>query len=234
MRAIILAAGMGSRLRPLTEKVPKCLVPVAGRPILEWQLTAFESGGIRDVTVVVGYRAGQVKEFCGKRSNKAVVRVVENAEYEVTNNLYSLTKALSLSKEPCFVCNGDVVFDAHIVRAMSEAPSNLIGVVPNTYNDESMKVVVKDGLIRAISKAIPREYAYGVSIDVYKFETPTLQAIEEFALAQFAAGVRNQWTEVAIDAIAKSVPLVPFDIGTCRWVEIDTHEDLEAAEALFA
>ena len=209
---------------------------VAGRPILEWQLSAFELAGIRDITVVAGYRADQVQDFCARRANRANVRVITNVEYDVTNNLYSLIVALKSNHEPSFICNGDVVFDAHIVRQMLHGAPNLIAVVPNDYNDESMKVIVKDGRIRSISKAISPDDAYGVSIDVYKFETPTLRAIEEFALKQFSLGERNQWTwtEVAIDAIAEFVPLTPFNIGSSRWVEIDTPEDLAAAEALFA
>lgn len=233
MRAIILAAGMGSRLRPITLDVPKCLVQVAGRPILDWQLSAFELAGVTDVTVVAGYRARQVEDFCNRRPNRAGVHVITNLEYEGTNNLYSLTQALRRSHEPCFICNGDVVFDPRIVQQMIHGEPNLIAVVPNKYIDESMKVVVRDGRIRAISKGITPDEAYGVSIDVYKFDTSTLRAVEEYAQTQFSLGIRNQWTEVAIDAIADSAALIPFDIGPARWVEIDTHEDLADAERLF-
>lgn len=235
MKAIVLAAGVGSRLRPLTDSRPKCLVEVGGRPIIDWQLSAYEAVGIAEVTVVAGYMAERIQEFCSARSYRGRLQVLVNDRYQTTNNLFSLAQALEVTDCPAFISNADVVFDAEVVRGMvgSESP-DLIAVEVGGYNEESMKIVVDDGHVRAIAKTIGRAEAFGTSIDVYKFGYRTLRAIRQIAVEQFEQGYVNQWTETAIDTVLKTHSIKPFDIGRLPWMEIDNLQDLAIAEELFA
>lgn len=236
MTATILAAGVGSRLRPLTDGVPKCLVPVAGRPVLGWQLDALSAAGIGDILVVAGYRAPQVVEFCRPYGGR--VKVLVNADYERTNNMFSLRLALDASGPgSMFICNGDVVFDGAIAGGLAAAPAeSLIAVESGRYMDESMKVAVDAaGRITALSKAIPRAAAYGVSIDVYRFSAEAVGAIGRIADRLIREDRQaNLWTEVAIERALGEVPVTPFDIGASPWIEIDNHDDLAEGERLFA
>jgi choline kinase len=204
--------------------------------VLGWQLEALQRAGIAQVTVVAGYRADDVVEFC--RPFGDTVSVVVNSVYDRTNNMFSLRLALQgRESEETLISNGDVVFDPDIAHAMIRSESeNLIAVEPGRYIDESMKVSVsQDGRITALSKAIPVEHAYGVSIDFYRFSGTTVSAICRTADRMIGhEGNANLWTEVAIDAILPDVPVHPFDIGGRRWIEIDNFTDLAEGERLFA
>jgi choline kinase len=236
VRATILAAGVGSRLRPLTNSVPKCLVPVAGRPVLGWQIDALRQAGVAPIAVVAGYRAGDVVDFCRQYGDS--VSVIINAAYDRTNNMFSLRLALDGHQdEPATICNGDVVFDAAIVSAMVDAAGpDLIAVEPGRYIEESMKVSVDgQGRITQISKAIARDAAHGVSIDLYRFSGAGIEKLYRTALRMIdEAGSRNLWTEVAIDAILRDVAVRPHDIAGRRWIEIDNFDDLAEGERLFS
>jgi choline kinase len=236
MRAIILAAGVGSRLRPLTDDMPKCLVPVAGRPVLAWQLDALRAAGVAEVTVVAGYRAADVTRFCEAYND--LVTVVVNSVYDTTNNMFSLRLALrGHETDDTLISNGDVVFDADIARAMVSGDiADAIAVEPGRYIEESMKVSVdEDGRITALSKAITPAAAFGVSIDFYRFSGHTVETICDTADRIIERdGNANLWTEVAIDAILPDVAIYPLDIAGRRWIEIDNFDDLAEAERLFA
>jgi len=234
MEAVILAAGVGSRLRPLTDRRPKCLVEVGYKSILQWQIEAYRSIGVDKVIVVAGYRSEQVQSLCSRLDLSGLIQVVENREYATTNNMFSFALALKEVSGPCFVSNGDVVFDHEILHLMICDPyPDLIAIQRNTYNEESMKVIVRDGYIRSISKTIGADESYGVSIDVYKFGVQTLKALEQSIQRFLTRGERNLWTEAAINDVAPRCQIRPFDIGTLRWVEIDNHDDLALANRIF-
>ena len=236
MIATILAAGVGSRLRPLTDDLPKCLVPVAGVPVLGWQLDALIAAGVRHIVVVAGYRAAQVVAFCERYRDR--VRVVVNNDYERTNNMFSLRLALrDREAEPMFICNGDVVFDRAIPAGLAAIrDGDFIAVEPGRYIEESMKVVVdQTGRITGLSKAIAPPAAYGVSIDLYRFSAGGTAAIDRIAQTLIEKERQtNLWTEVAIEAALGEMVVRPFDIAGAPWIEIDTLEDLAEGQRLFS
>jgi choline kinase len=236
LNAVILAAGVGSRLRPLTDSTPKCLVEVAGKPILGWQLDALHAAGLKQVTVVAGYRAQDVVAFCRQYGGR--VRVIVNAIYERTNNMVSLRMALQDAEEqPTIICNGDVVFDPSIAAALVQASHpNLIAVEPGRYIEESMKVCVDhDGRITNISKAIRRQQAYGVSIDLYRFSGHGVATICRIADRMIKEERQaNLWTEVAIDAALAELDVRPQSIGGAGWIEVDNMDDLAEGARIFA
>src|SRR5262245_4911772 len=95
LTGVVLAAGSGMRLRPKTLHSPKPLLPVGGRPLLARTLDALAEVGVRDVVVITGYRAGDVRDFLDARRNGPRTRTISNARYEHTNNAYSLSLAKS-------------------------------------------------------------------------------------------------------------------------------------------
>ena len=233
MKALILAAGFGSRLAPITDNLPKSLVPVNGKPILFKQIENLLENGITDITVVSGYKA----EILERAVHDAFsdVKVIESVDYATTNNMYSAYLGIKeIGTDGFLMMNADVFFDSSVIKALLECKaSNAIVTDVGNYNKESMKVILRDGRLVAISKAITREDALGSSIDVYKFDktgaTAFFNKCREYIEERKEV---KKWSEVALDEILADVPFMACAL-VGRWFEIDNHDDLAAAEALF-
>ncbi|MDI3495893.1 MAG: hypothetical protein PWQ72_2020 [Pseudothermotoga sp.] len=241
MKGVILAAGIGSRLRPITNNKPKCLTNVFGKPILEHQLNALLDAGIREVVVVTGYMSEKVERFLGtfKNLHKLNVTIIRNTAYESTNNMYSLYLATKELYGHSFVLlNGDVVFEPEVAKILIQNHcEDLIAVDRSVFFDESMKVRVNDkGFISDISKQIPKEESYGTSIDFYKFSQVTGKIFLDFVKHIIEKeGNLKDWTEVAMQRLFREekLKMKPLDISGMKWIEIDNVEDLLLAYKIF-
>ena len=236
MKAIILAAGYGSRLRPITDNLPKCMVEVNNVKIIEKQLSNLIRNGIelKDIIVVTGYKSDKLKNYINEIYKG--VNIVENKVYESTNNMYSLYLTKEYVKDDNFILmNADVYYEEAIIKELLENDfENLIVCDDGIYIEESMKIVKNGNVITNISKAITKEDAYGVSIDVYKLSKQSGKKL--FSIIDKIINVDknlNSWTEVALDMLLKEEEFHSLDMKY-NWVEIDNHEDLAAAEKLFA
>lgn len=234
MKAIILAAGLGSRLRPMTEKVPKCMVTVNGECIIDRAIQNLIENDIFDVTVVSGYKGKILRDHLSGRFPE--VRVMDNEEYATTNNMFSLWQCRTfVSGEEFILMNGDVFFDAEIIAGLLRGKhENMIACERGRFLEESMKISVRgDGTIGHICKTMSPEEAYGVSIDIYKLGVSGgIALFSEVSDIIERKGDRNSWTEVALDRCFAGTPFYPYTIEG-RWMEIDDHDDLRHAEELF-
>ncbi len=236
MKAIVLAAGVGSRLRPITNKKPKALVEINGKPILHYTLEALYNNEIKDVIMCLGYKATDIISFCERNFPQINFIFVENKDYEETNNMYSLYLAREHFDEDVFLMNADVVFDSEIITGMKKMKESCVGVDVGKYMEESMKVKVKQGKITGISKTIDSLESYGSSIDVYKFREQDLKEIKlELETIIEKKQIRDQWTEVMLDSLFKQgkVLATVYDIKGNKWYEVDNFVDLAQAEMLF-
>lgn len=237
MKALILAAGLGSRLAPITHNCPKSLVPVNGKPILAKQIDNLHENNIFDITIVAGYKANVLKSYVSHYyGNK--IKIIDNNDYALTNNMYSAYLACEdFCGEKFLMMNADVFYDSSIIKALLESPApNAIATDIGRYLEESMKVTQYNGRLTGISKKISKEESLGVSIDIYKFS--------EFAghvffnkCAEYIEVKKEVtlWSEVALNDILVNVEFkaCPLPLNG-RWVEIDNHDDLSMAEILFA
>lgn len=237
-KALILAAGLGSRLAPITNDRPKSLVPVNGKPILLKQIENLRINGISDIMIVSGYKADILEKVIHELYPD--IRIVISNNYASTNNMYSAYLGIKTmfpdgNIEPFYMMNADVYYDHSIITALEkdERP-NLIVVDIGRYIDESMKVMEKNERIVAISKQIRPEEALGCSIDVYKFGIDGGKAF--FNRCCDYIDKKNElkmWSEVAFNDALGDVVFQACALDG-RWFEIDNHEDLAAAEKLFA
>ena len=235
MKALILAAGYGSRLAPLTDTLPKSLVPVNGKPILFKQIDNLYDCGVNDITVISGYRANMLEAAVHDRFRD--VKIIESADYRETNNMYSAYLAReAMAGDDFLMMNADVFFDASVIEALLafDAPDAIVTDI-GFYLEESMKVI-EDGTGRLIhiSKQIAPEEALGASIDVYKFSAEGGAAFFR-KCAEYIEEKKELklWSEVALDAILSEVVFRACPLKG-RWFEIDNHDDLAAAERIFA
>jgi len=241
--AVILAAGMGSRLTPITNHMPKSLVKVAGKRIIEYQIEGYLKAGLaqQDISIVTGYMGDEIKKFTA--TNYPYVNIIESIDYKTTNNMYSLYLALKkiygsgTKFETLLINNADCLYESDIIKNLLENPKeNLIAVNDKIYMEESMKITLNDnGVINNIAKTISEEESYAVSIDLYKYSRKAVDCL--FDIVKMFIEEKNelkQWTEVAFPYLFEQVDVYPHDIDNKKWVEVDNNEDLKMADKLFA
>lgn len=239
-KALILAAGFGSRLAPITDSVPKSLVPVSGTPILFKQIQNLIENGISDITIISGYKADVLENAV--HTEWPDIHIVESVDYATTNNMYSAWLGIKAmfpygDIQPFLMMNADVFYDSSVLTALlNNRAENAIVVDMGRYIEESMKVVKKNDRLAAISKKILPEDALGSSIDVYKFSADGGKAFFE-ACRQYIEDKKELklWSEVALnDVLEEGTVLFQECPLEGRWLEIDNHEDLAAAIELFS
>lgn len=239
MKAIILAAGIGSRLRPITSSTPKCLVKVAGKSIIDYQIQSYISAGVEKIIILTGYKSNMVKDFC-KNIKGADIQIIENVDYETTNNMYSLYLAREeINGDGFLLSNGDVVFDERIpIELIQSKIDDLIVADYGSYDEESMKIKIDEfGFVEDISKTISPKSSHGNSIDLYKFSSSASKILFEKLrdIIEIECNL-NEWTELALQDLLQTgkLKMQPFDITGKKWVEIDNYDDLAIADKLFS
>lgn len=233
MKALILAAGLGTRLAPITNDRPKSLVPVNGQPILLKQIDNLHENGITDITVVSGYKADILEKVIHEKYPE--VHIIESVDYATTNNMYSAyIGRVAVAGNPFLMMNADVFFDGSVIKALleCEAPNAIVTDI-GRYIEESMKVIKNNDRLISISKKITPAEAFGTTIDVYKFSNIGGAAFFE-KCREYIEDKKElkMWSEVALNDILQEVVFYPCKLEG-RWLEIDNHEDLAEAEALF-
>ncbi len=236
---VILAAGIGSRLKPITLNKPKCNAIIDNQSILDRQIEAFSSNGINEVTIIVGYLSEKVRENGNRISEEydVDIKYVENKIYANTNNMYSLYEAEELLRgENIILCNGDVVVDECVINELTNKKGNYIACQLDSYSDEAMKVSVEGEYVRGLSKGFSKEESDGVSNDIYKLNSYATETLFD----KIHYKIKNEqkydlWTEVAIDQLmcSNKIKIEPHDIGDANWSEIDNVDDLIRADSQF-
>jgi choline kinase len=225
MRGIILAAGRGDRLRPVTGDRPKCLATVGGCTILERQLRALRACGIPRIAVVTGYRSDDVR-----RTSGASVEFVHNPRYAVTNSLYSLWLARDLLCDGFVVLNCDVVFHRQLLEDLLTARHEDALLVAfrgrdELYSDEEMKLRVRNGRVTEISKSLCAGDSDGESIGIAKFGPAGAALLVEEMDRLIAAGAIRDWAPAAFAGFCRRRPLHVVDHRGFPWIEIDSPND---------
>jgi choline kinase len=224
MRAVILAAGRGGRLRDITGDRPKCLARVGDRMLIERQIRSLRSCGVDAITVVAGFHAADVRRSCG-----AGVDVVVNARYASTNSLYSLWMARDLLLDGFVVLNCDVLFHDQLLRDLlsSQDEDALLIASPRgqRYGDEEMKVCVRRGCVADISKTLAAAEADGENVGIAKFGAAGARVLVEETTALVSAGAIREWLPRAFAAFARRRPLHVVETRGYPWIEIDFPED---------
>jgi choline kinase len=224
VRAIVLAAGRGTRLQGVTGSLPKCLARVGAGTLLERQLSTLRACGIDTVTVVAGYRAGDVRRICGPG-----VGLVHNARFASTNSLYSLWLARDVLADGFVVLNGDVLFPQQLLEDLLTARYDDALLVAARgaaeYSDEEMKVRIRCGRIAEISKAIDPADADGENIGIGKFGPSGAALLVDEMNRLIGSGALRAWLPAAFAAFCQRRPLWAIESRGFPWIEIDFPED---------
>jgi len=176
---VILAAGMAKRLRPLTDTMPKCLLKVGGRTLLERTVEAMRQAGISEFVVVTGYRGDMIRDFLSAYDESLSFTFLHNADYEHNNNIYSLWMAGEVVRGKDFLLmDSDIFCDPAAVVRIAQEPESALAVNRHECGEEEMKVVVDaDMRITEISKTCRPEDAMGESVGIEKITADYSEAL---------------------------------------------------------
>lgn len=238
MHAIILAAGRGSRLLPLTTDLPKCLLPVGLSSVLNLQLDTLFHAGLSSVTVVTGFNAHLVKEEITARQTGPKVKTLYNPFYQVADNLASCWMARKSMKQDFLLINGDTLFSPALLNAVLSAPPKDITVTIDQkghYDGDDMKVSLDGTRLTAIGKTLLPQQTDGESIGMLRFmnDGPQIFRDELKRLMKLEDGTKS-WFLSAIHGLAQSGRMIDTtNIKGSTWSELDTPEDYEICRELF-
>jgi len=234
-KAIILSAGKGSRLLPLTEDRPKCLIAFSGKSLLEWQLDALAANGITDMVVVTGFRDDLVHAVAARRAG---VRTLFNPFYHVADNLGSVWLARSEFDRDTLLLNGDTLISPALVAKVLATEQGAVTVTvdeKDDYDSDDMKVLREGDRLLRIGKALePGEYnSESIGLLAFRREGGN-QFIDQVDRMMHTAEGTRRWYLRAIDALAQESEVLTVSIKGEQWQEVDFPEDVERAKALTA
>lgn len=238
MRAVILSAGQGKRLLPLTEDKPKCLVEVNNKTILEWQLNTLLSAGIEDFTVVTGFQSRKVEELILNKYKNYRIECVYNPFYSVSDNLASCWLVRERFNNDFLIINGDDIFEKDLIKkimASKNVPLTVAINIKESYDKEDMKVIFnkENRQLLRVGKDIECLEANGEAIGIHLFRGAGAglfrKKVEELMRDEKAL---KMWYLSAINSLVSETEILVCDITGCKWTEIDFVEDLSKAKEL--
>jgi len=234
VKAVILAAGQGTRIRSVHGEHPKCLIEVDNTTILDHQLDSLSLAGIRDVAIVVGYEKEQIINHVMNRkgSNLQRIQFIENPAFAITNNIYSLWLALEWLRGDSFiVLNADVIFDADILGIAVQSKSPISMIVDPLWRDETMKVIIHGNRVMQMSKTILREHFSGTYIGITVFSKTIQPRFFDKMSSLISAGRVNDFFNVAVqELVDEGVHVGYTSTDGLAWAEIDDPTDLSFAQ----
>ena len=243
-RAVVLAAGRGSRLHALTGDAPKCLTEIAGEPLLERALHALASQGITEAVVVIGYMGAMVRDRIGSVFAGVNIRYVEALDYATTNNIRSLWDARDHLNQDIVLLEADVAFDPTVVGTLLAQSGSSAAVAP--YDPALSGTVVRRNSLGQVTSFVlgaeqgphfdTEETFKTVNIYVLRAQLLREQLLPRLSNAIAAGRVNEYYETILRDCVADpkaQIDIAAVDVSAGRWSEIDDDRDLDAAEFQF-
>jgi histidinol-phosphate/aromatic aminotransferase/cobyric acid decarboxylase-like protein/choline kinase len=243
MQAIILAAGMGTRLGKYTQDNTKCMLRINGRTLIERALDTLDGEGIRKCVIVVGYQKDNLMRFVGDRYKNIAIEYVSNDVYRKTNNIYSLYLARHyLTQDDTVLLESDLIFEDRIIKELLRSDEPALAVVApyESWMDGTVVQISRDG---TISSFIPRKFfdynkkeSYYKTVNIYKFSREfSRDCYVPFLEAYSRAMGSNEYYEQVLRVIAAldRNELKAMVLSDHRWYEIDDVQDKDIAETIF-
>ena len=240
MKAVILGAGQGKRLLPLTAEVPKALLDIGGKTLIERQIEAFAACGVTDFTVITGYAAARMEAALSAIAKRMGVTIATlyNPFYAVADNLASCWMARQVMTGDFIQVNGDNVFRKDLVARLLAAPAAAVTVAINhkpSYDGDDMKVMMDGPRLTEIGKALPLEAVDAEAIGFYVFRAEGAAAyVETLDEAMRDPAALKQWFPSAIGRLAKKLAVMTAAMDAIQWCEVDVPADLQQARHMVA
>jgi len=239
MRAVLLAAGQATRLRPLTDNCPKCLLKVGDESILERAVRILGERGLRRFTVVDGFCGDQIRNALLTTFPDFDFRFIRNEDFRTTNNAWSLMLADCAAGEPIFLMDSDILFEPAVIdQLLAGEASNRLGLrTSGEVGEEEMKVALgPDGRVINLSKELPVNQAVGESVGLEVFSGEFVTELFRVLNRRMKVdGNINEYYEAAfVELMEAGFEVRPVDLQQNLCMEIDTVEDLTTAREVFS
>lgn len=233
MRAVILAAGRGTRIEPMTHGLPKCLLTFGDRTILDYQIGALWAAGVSEIGIVIGHNGSRIVEHIAHTYGHRLdsFHFIHNPEFATTNNIYSLWLAREWA-EPCdFLClNADVLCHPDILLPAVAAKKPVSMIVDPDWREETMKVIIRNGHVVCMSKAISRDEYSATYIGITAFSREITMPLFREIGTMVSEGRVNEFFNAAVQRLIGSGLRVEFTLTRALpWAEIDDVADLRFA-----
>ncbi|MBK3517025.1 phosphocholine cytidylyltransferase family protein [Carboxylicivirga marina] len=235
--ALLLAAGTGSRLYPLTQKAPKCLTLVNNKSILDRLISNFKSQGFKRLVIITGHLKECIMDYLGDKSGDISIEYIHSPLYKTTNNIYSLWMARTIINEPFVLFESDLVLNSGLLDEMVYPDRMAIALMQPWLNGTTV-TIDKDNRVTQFQKGSSDSYSdiRYKTVNIYSFSLQSWQAIIKQLNRYILADRVNCYYETVfsemVDNNSLSFNSVSFDHKP--WYEIDTIKDLAKAELLFS
>ncbi len=239
MKAIILGAGQGRRLLPLTAETPKALLEADGRPLLAWQIASLVASGVKEVVFVAGFGISRVESVLGDLAvsfPRCRLRVLFNPFFGVADNLASCWLARDEMLDDFLLINGDTLFEPDICTKLLNSPPAPVTVAidrKTVYDADDMKVRVDGSRLIDIGKTLPAQHVHGEAIGMILFRAEGgaafARALDERIREE---GALRLWYLSVIASLSHLIAVRTCLIAGHEWCEVDDCDDLARAEAM--
>ena len=229
MKALILNSGTGQRLKPATDEIPKCLVRLNGKTILEHQLEILESFSVNNYIITTGPFENKIKETISESFKNLNVIYVHNPKFKTTNYIYSMWLTRNVIDDDILLLHGDLVFESKVIEKIIEQQQNNAIVYKSVPTPEKdFKAQIIQGSIKKISVSLTgKNVSFLMPLYFWTKQgiIKWLSKIDEF----IQKGFTDLYAEDAFNDIADTLQLYPLYLDEEFCMEIDTFEDLERA-----
>jgi choline kinase len=235
LKAIILSAGQGRRLLPLTESVPKCCLRLGDRSLLQCQIESLGTGGIDEIVVVSGFGHHLVDEVIGRMHSAVPIRTLYNPFYALSDNLGTCWVARAEMDRPFVLLNGDTLFEPAVLRRLLHAagdyPVTLAADRKEAYDADDMKIHAAGTRLERVGKRLDPAIVNGESIGMMAFSQAGAEAFVR-RVERLMGGPDGlvRWYLTAIDELAREGCVGIASIHGLGWCEVDDIDDLAHAE----
>jgi len=233
MKAVILAAGMGTRLRPLSNNIPKAFVEIDNVPLIIRSLENIKSFDIKDVIIVVGYKGDYFKKKIGTKYKKIKINYVLNEDFSKTGSMYSLSKTEGIVDDDILLFESDLLYEKKAIQCLldSEEPNEILVATLSGSGDEVYIVVNENNELINLGKKIDnKKDAIGELVGISKLSFDFLTELYKLAKIDYDNNNLNYHYEEVIFKLSKTNPIKCRLIQDLNWIEIDNLEDLNRAK----
>ncbi len=231
--AVILSAGLGKRLLPLTENKTKAMVEIDNKPLLYYSIYNLNKIGIRNIYIVGGYKFDNLADWINKNHKNFPLMqftLIYNDKYEEYNNCYTLKVAIDYLRQDFLILNSDILYDFNILKKIVEEKNNAL-VIDNVkkLGEEEMKAVQNEKGVYSLRKDNPIDKSIGEYIGITLFYKENIDILKRKMENFDYTNHKKYYEDVLMDTVKDGVVFKPVYTDGLMWTEVDTLKDLEFA-----